>query len=239
MSVVISYVSEYISIIATDTRICFATDADNILYHTDDNEKLIDVNNMGWCAGAGNDDLITKFKDSIYNTEIKKVGDFKNIFVEAFNKISQNNLNNNLLINETAVVLSWSGADYYTKKQCCRVGILSHNISEAVGTILNNNISILFPYEYLYNIDLKKSFSQSYIFDYKFNYEEFDLSLENILKTIFNMFKEIYLNSKMVSSTCDVGIHLINHDKVRITNDIDILIKKVNEGEIQTEYKVI
>jgi len=239
MSVVISYVSEYISIIATDTRICFGTDADNISKFTDNNEKLISINKMGWCAGAGNDLLISNFKNSIINGEINETNDLKNIFIEEFNKVSQNNLNKKTLIPETAVLVSWSGTDYFTKEPCCRVGILSDNKSEGMEIMLNNNIDTLFPYDYFHNEELVKSFWQNNISDYKFNYKEFNSSLENILKNIFDMFKEINLNSKMVSSTCDVGIQLIDSRKIRITNDLDILIKKVNEGQIATEYKVL
>lgn len=53
MTVVINYVSKYISVIATDTRIVYGRDGGKSGNYSDNNEKLISLKNMGWTSGVG------------------------------------------------------------------------------------------------------------------------------------------------------------------------------------------
>lgn len=63
MSVVINYTCDYFSLIATDTRITYKNNTNEVLHWEDGREKLINLPNIGWTAGVGLAHFLDKFKE--------------------------------------------------------------------------------------------------------------------------------------------------------------------------------
>jgi hypothetical protein len=89
MSVVIGYVSDYFSIVMTDTRITYGKDAE--MGWNDNVEKLVSIPNMGWATGVGVFDFIHNFNRKLAklnNTTVR-------IIEELFEKTLEHEKSNN------------------------------------------------------------------------------------------------------------------------------------------------
>ena len=78
MSIVINYVSKYMAIIATDTRISYGGNAE--YGFSDDNMKLVELPNMGWCSGAGYHDFLELFKSNLAQSTLHNPNEIEVLF---------------------------------------------------------------------------------------------------------------------------------------------------------------
>lgn len=241
MSVVICYSCDLFSMIATDTRISYGRRMDDAIKFTDDNEKLEDLPDMGWLAGAGAHSFIEIMKDKLRQSIITSNEQVKNLFIESYSEIEELNIYDKNTLDITGIATSWIGFNpKISLLPLFRVGIFSSKtIYEKIAAPMleKNMIYILYPYEYIIDdkrIDeFEKKYSLNYIFDgdyYKFIY------------LISCMFKEITANSKSVSNICDMGImNFANNgiQKIRIKENVNHLIADYNNGYRNTKFEVV
>lgn len=234
MSVVIGYVSDYFSIIMTDTRITYGKDAE--MGFDDNNEKLVSIPNMGWAAGVGVFDFIHKFN--------RKLGKMKHTTVQVIEELFEKTLEQEKhkhefirdYIDSTVITCSWVGAQ--DNKNKFRVGLLNNeHFGNRLVELGQNHITVLYPYDYLDDLskveNLEKRFSM---------YSEFDGNLEKLLQYLLQIFAEISANSYGVSRICDIGIQVyLDNDlyKFQLKEDVRPLIKAAKDGTILNKLSVV
>jgi hypothetical protein len=146
MRVVIGYVSDYFSIVMTDTRITYGINAE---MGWDDNvEKLVSIPNMGWATGVGVFNFIHNFN--------RKLAKLKNttarIIEELFEKKIEYEKNKYKYLkaqfDSTIITCSWIVKE--ENKSKVRVGLLNkEHFGNRLMELGNNHITILYPYDYL------------------------------------------------------------------------------------------
>lgn len=234
MSVVIGYVSDYFSIVMTDTRITYGKNAE---MGWDDNvEKLVSIPNMGWATGVGVFDFINNF-----NRKLAKLKNTTTIIIEElFEKTLEHEKNNNEYLkaqfDSTVITCSWVGKE--ENKSKFRVGFLNkEHFGNRLMELGNNHITILYPYDYL--ADLRKVDN----IEKRFNmYTEFDGNLGKLLQHLLQIFAEISANSFGVSRICDIGIQVyLDNDlyKFHLKEDVRPLIKAAKDGTLLNKLSVV
>ena len=88
MSVVISYVSENIAIIATDTRVSYGENRE--FGYSDNEQKLINLSFMGWAAGTGLTQFLDPFKEKLSNSRVTHTTQIEEIFLETIKETNEN-----------------------------------------------------------------------------------------------------------------------------------------------------
>lgn len=88
MTVVIGYLNEHFSVLATDTRLVFGQNPTDT--YTDCTLKLRSMPYpLGWCAGLGFSVYIDKFKDLTTKLYMRNIDEIKNICKSACEKTLQ------------------------------------------------------------------------------------------------------------------------------------------------------
>ncbi|SHK42099.1 hypothetical protein [Desulforamulus aeronauticus] len=224
MTVVISYVSDSFSIIATDTRVIET--AFGKVEQTDDNQKLYDLKNMGWCAGAGQGDFIEDFKRSLDNIDIPVSSEIRNLF----NRTIENAYTKSPLfieeIDNSVIAFSCFSIDENNLKVgfLCKK-FLDHASAKDIDVLFfkNNTISIIYPSDYLDRPDMMESLEERYTLSFKTNQDK-----SKILNIITKIFEEICFNSSYVSRACDIGFQCYQPEgiyKTRLKDDISRIRK--------------
>lgn len=237
MSVVIAYSTDVLSIILTDKRVSFGKYAE--FGYSDDGEKLINLSDMGWAAGAGVSEYLYDLKQNLSSENIKDVKDIINVYQKISNTYFIDPNYSKEDIDMSAVVASWLGFD---EKICFfkfNVGILSsQHISEnGIKTLSPNQIFTLYPIDYLDNQNKISSLLSKHGCEH-----QFDGDINKLYEKIFGLFREIAEDSKYVSTTCDIGLHLIQKDgvyKIKLSGEINELMNELKEGRIQERYEVV
>lgn len=232
MSVVIAYVSDFISLIATDTRISYGVLAGDPPEYSDDNEKLFQVKNLGWAAGAGVCELIDNLKTSISATEITEVSQIMSIFQKEYSSLYEIWPFEKTYVKMTGMCVSWLGFDADLNRFVFRVGILSEDsiTNNSMGRVKEDEFFLLYPSDYIDDALKRMDFINKFKLDFKFNGDILGLFLR-----VFQMFKEISNNSNSVSSYCDLGIHLVTQtslERIRLGGNIDDLLNELNTNTI-------
>lgn len=234
MSVVVNYASDFLTIIATDTRISYGKNAE-FGFH-DDQEKLINLKNFGWSAGVGLGKFLDEFKYALGNAEVHSVGEIEEIFSKTVEKASIEQPEFKEYIDNSVASFSWIGSD--EGKILCRLGLISKEAFDSRVKLLGNgNIFVMYPPEYLNNPELAFELEERYGVVHPFNG-----SLDDILKTILSIFAEIADKSNSVSDTCDVGIMCILPDGVykgRIKGEVSLLQTELQSGNIPMQIERI
>ncbi|WP_316569612.1 hypothetical protein [Neobacillus sp. YIM B06451] len=232
MSVVINYVSEFISIIATDTRISWGKNAE--YGYDDDNEKLVDLPQMGWTSGVGLGWFLDTFKENLAAEEISNPAQIEEIYSQAIMETMESRPGFEEEINKSALAASWIGLSEERDKVFCRIGLLNKELfGEVIKLLPFNQLFVLYPWEYLENPERANEFEGRYSF-----YHEFDGDIIAILKKICSMFDELS-ETKSVSKICDIGVQFIAPDgiyKIRIREDIQLIIDELNKDIIPGKF---
>lgn len=245
MSVVINYVTKYLSVIATDTRIVYGKYGGLLGLYSDDNEKLFNLESgsFGWIAGAGLCDILDEFKDKIAKIIIDKPINI-DVIVEIYKDCLQKgyakwgDLKRD--IDNTAASISYLGYTETENDFSMRIGILSKKLldtTEELPRLDYENFFVLFPSEYIDNRELVEEFEKKFPVSYPFKND-----LNDLLLKILGMFLYIKSNSSSVSNICDIGLYLVNLDgifKIRIRDDAATLVKCVLENKISEKMQII
>ena len=210
MSVVINYVSKYMALIATDTRITWGKYGE--FGYTDGNEKLIDLQNMGWAAGAGLSSFLDLFKNKLSEEDITDTDRIKDIFEEIYNEevCQYPELQNE--IRQSVASASWLGMT--NNDIFLRVGIFSKNIDDTIGFLLNDRFYLFYPRNYLDDLVLIKNFEENNDLDFTYDYMN-PSSFQQLIQKVFIMFKQISETSDGVSNNCDIGIIYLSREGVQ------------------------
>lgn len=214
MSVVISYVSEDISLIATDTRVSFRNG-----FYTDDNIKLYDMKNLEWTAGVGSSYFITTMRNKLNDKVIKTTDDILEVYNDCYNQVKKLNIYSKEEIDNTGIITSWNGLTK-NNKQISRIGIFSKRLTSVNEFMLleNNSIYILYPKDF---IDSNKKFK---LIEEKFEMSFiFNDNINDLIIKIIKIFINISLNSNYVSDIIDIGISVLGEGKFRVKENINNL----------------
>ncbi|KYD07648.1 hypothetical protein [Saccharococcus caldoxylosilyticus] len=234
MTVVLAYTNRYMSVIMSDDRINYGRHQE--FGYIDGTTKLIELPNMGWISGAGLSDYLDKLKDSLANLEPTNTDEIKEVYKKVIEKCKDEDPDLAEDIDESVAVVSWISSD--TKEIFFRVGVLSaKHFGEKLMILQNGHIFIAYPGDYLDNPIKAETLEKKY----NLHIGE-ELDFYSILKNMFEIFKEIALDSKYVSNNCDVGIQVLQQDgiyKLKISGDIFDLLNKVNNNKLDKEFKVV
>jgi hypothetical protein len=234
MSVVIGYVSDYFSIVMTDTRITYGKGAE--MGYDDNHVKLLSIPNMGWATGVGVFDFIHKFNRKLGKMEHTTVQIIEELFEKTLEQEKHKLEFLRDYIDSTVITCSWVGTE--DNKNKFRVGLLNkEHFGNRLVELDQNRITVLYPYDYLDDLskveNLEKRISM---------YTEIDGNLGMILQYLLQIFAEISANSYGVSNICDIGIQVyLDNDlyKFQLKEDVRPLIKAAKEGTILNRLSVV
>lgn len=135
-------------------------------------------------------------------------------------------------------MISWFSALEDLSEFFFRVGLLSNNdFGRNIALLSNEEIKIVYPSEYLDDIDKVRELEKRYEMNIKF-----DGDLNKVLSRILTIFAEISKESMFVSSICDVGLHFLSSEgffKVRFSGEVEDLLNDLYLGEIETRYEIV
>ena len=234
MSVVIGYVSDYFSIVMTDTRITYGKNAE--MGWDDHHEKLVSLPNMGWATGVGVFDFILKFNKNLAKTKVATVKIIEELFEKTLEHEKYKNVNLKEHFDSTVITCSW--VDKGENKSKFHVGLLNkEHFGNRLVELGNHHITILYPYNYLDDLNKVDNIEK------RFNmYREFDGNFGKLLQHLLQIFAEISANSFGVSRICDIGIQVfLDHDlyKFQLKEDVIPLIKAAEDGTILNKLSVV
>lgn len=229
MSVVIGYVSDdksnNISVVITDTRVGFGKDSKHITEYDDNVEKLHNIKAMGWCAGTGANGLINLVVDELNKTQINIIHDITDVYKKCvqniFNSTSQFSKNE---IDSTKIILSFDRGDINSLE----LGYLVGN-NDIAGRI-HDKIIILYPSDYKNNIDYFEKLEKE-------SYYKFDGDVNKLLYKLASIFKNVSMNSNVVSDTCHIGIFRKINGKFKkelIRDKVDIVLNNLKNNTIDS-----
>ena len=234
MSVVIGYVSDYFSIVMTDTRITYGKNAN--MGWDDHYEKLVSLPNMGWATGVGVFDFIHKFNKNLAKKKMATVQMIEEIFEKTLEQEKHKNEDMKEHFDSTVITCSW--VDIEENQSKFRVGLLNkEHFGNRLMELGTHHITILYPFDYLDDLNkvenIEKKFSM---------YTEFDGNFGNLLQNLLQIFAEISANSFGVSRICDIGIQVfLGHDlyKFQLKEDVIPLIKAAMDGTILNNLSIV
>lgn len=210
MSVVINYASKYIALIATDTRITWGKHGE--FGYTDGNEKLIDLHDLGWAAGAGLSSFLDSFKKKLGEEDIRNTDRIKEIFDEIYdNEVKQYPYYQGE-IDQSVASASWLGMS--NDDIFLRVGIFSKSIEGTMGFMLNDRFYLFYPSNYLEDLKLVRDFENNNDLIFTYDYMN-PSSLQQLIQKVVIMFKQISESSEGVSKDCDIGIICLSREGVQ------------------------
>ncbi|MDM5326071.1 hypothetical protein [Neobacillus sp. CF12] len=234
MSVVIGYVSDYFSIIMTDTRITYGKNAE--MGWNDNFEKLVSLPNMGWATGVGVFDFIHHFNRELAKIKSASVRMMEELFEKTFEQEIDKNESMKNHYDSTVITCSWVGSEENRNK--FRVGLLNKQyFGNRIFELGNNYITVLYPYDFLNDLskveNIEKRFSM---------YTEFVGNFGELLQYLLQIFAEISSNSFGVSRICDIGIqvYLDNHlYKFQLKEDVRPLMQAAKDGTLLNKLSVV
>ncbi|WML52222.1 hypothetical protein RCG17_22975 [Neobacillus sp. PS3-12] len=237
MTAVLCYTTDYLSLIISNKRVSYGKYAE--AGYTDEYEKLVNLPEMGWAAGAGAAGYLDQLKESLANTVISSVQDIMDVYNKVSTSFSLNPFYSEEDLNSSAVVASWIGFDEEINSIKFRIGVLSseHIGQEGMGSLRDNQIFTLYPIDYIEDEDKIRDLWNRHGWEYQFNGD-----INALFEKMFTILNEISSHSKYVSSTCDIGLQILLGDgiyKVKFSGEIDELINEVKANCIHERYQLI
>ncbi|GAB1798638.1 hypothetical protein [Priestia megaterium] len=228
MTLVISYVSDTISVIISDRKVSKGKEAEEGF--STDEIKLIPLRNMGWSSGAGHAGFLNYSKEVLSDLFTYQVTDVAKTYTKAMDYCKKIDPENSKWIEESVVVASWRGPGE-GGNQRFYIGVLSkeHIKNEMPSLLVDNYIFVLYPNDYLKDLDKVRAIQDKYGYLY-----EFEDSAEKLFDRLLNIFREIAINSEFVTEYCDIGVydnHLVG-EKKRISGDVSDLIEQNSKGQL-------
>lgn len=234
MSVVIGYVSDFFSIIMTDTRITFGKEAE--MGWDDQYEKLVSIPNMGWATGVGVYELILNFNKNLANMKSTSVENIEVLFKKTLE--IEENKNGYLKENFDATVITCSWVCHEEDKNKFRIGLLNkQQFGSKLVYLRHNHVTILYPYDFLDDFSKVDNIEKKIRLN-----SESNRNLEKLLHHLLQIFAEISANSIGVSRICDIGIQIfLGKDlyKFKLKDNVQPLIKAAKDGTLLPKLSVV
>jgi len=234
MTINISYVTQGMSMIISDRRLSRGLKGE--YGYTDDNEKLINLKEMGWASGAGLYNFIKPFNQKLSEATIEKIEDIIDIYEEVLQQTITNYPQYQKEIEKSIVSFSFHNFDFTKKAFQFHVGILKREYvgENGIKLVPDDVYYIIPPSDFNPYIKEKANVNKQI--------KKGNNQFEDILKQGLETFKEVSLDSKFVSKECDIGIHTLARDgiyKFKLSGEVNELLRKLNEGSIKEEIKLI
>ncbi|TCZ79366.1 hypothetical protein E0485_05760 [Paenibacillus albiflavus] len=196
---------------------------------------MVDLPNMRWCSEVGYHDFIELFKTKIVQAEVNNPKEIESIFNESIEQAIVDSLLLHIEdINSSVVSFSWISAT--SDDVFCRLGLMSKKHYDNNLMLINNDeFNILYPGEYIDNLELVRQFEEAFNLQLKIAPDDPDI-LSILLNRILSMFNYISNQAKTVSRTCHVGKLLLSHQgvyKYRSIVDIDSLEHQSNSISLE------
>jgi hypothetical protein len=235
MSIVITYVSDVISIIATDSRVSYGKH--NEFGFSDNNEKLHNLPLMGWYAGVGLHDFLELFKEKIEVLNITDTDKIVSVYKQTLEEFENQKPLSLKYINRSVLACSWIGFSE-VKGVLMRVGFLSKDhFNDDIALLGKNKIHILYPIEYIENPQIAMSFEENNLMTH-----DFDNNLYSIFTKILNMFHSIVPTTQCISTICDIGVQCLTKEglyKLRIRGDVEMLLEKLAQNDFDSQISLV
>jgi len=222
MTVVIGYLNEHFSIIATDTRLSFEKNSTgDASTYTD---RILKLRSMpyplGWCAGSGFTGYIDIFKDSITKCYMRNIDEIKNICISAREKALQQYPDKLDDIENSKIFGSWPlNIDTGVS---CEIGFIRFiNGVITLDHITKNTYFIGYP------ADAKAEYIEQLTIKYDVGAVSHDGDLNQVINRILQIFNKISMQSSDVSRICEIGIQLKKGlRKLSLSGEIEELLKQ-------------
>lgn len=234
MSVVISYTTDNLSIIATDTRVTYGKKTS---FYNDNELKLLKLphTSMGWISGVGFGCFLDYAKNIICSKKFKNpiefINEYQLILEKSYHKYAVDKED----INKSIIAMSFSSIE--ENELVFRVIYLSKQFDNLVYPINKNEINILYPIDFIEEKNKVKSLNEKYNFKYQSNGD-----IVEIIQYILRVFEHISLESDKVSKICDLGIHSYNQDgfyKLHVKGSVEKLLEKIENNTLISEIEII
>ncbi|MEK5390197.1 hypothetical protein NSQ59_07405 [Margalitia sp. FSL K6-0131] len=233
MTTVISLSNEYCSIIITDNRENYGCLGE--LGYEDGRTKLINIPDMGWVCGAGLADFLDLLKDTLSKSKITTTDDIESVYKKVISEYKNNNNDFEEDIKSSVMIASWIGFD--GEDIFFRTGTMSEkHFEKNLYCIGENYINIVYPGDYLNELDKVEELENKF----ELNVEEKDFF--TILNYLLKIFNYISNNSNTVSTTCDIGIQILQADgiyKLKISGEVEELISLIETDNIGSKIEII
>jgi hypothetical protein len=234
MSVVINYVSKYLSIIISDNRISFGKNAE--FGWVDGQTKLVNIPNMGWCSGVGLADFLNEFKEKLSRTEINKLDEISDLFSRTIDDVKKNKREFINEIENSAISVSWIGTDQ--QDIIFRLGILSkEHFNNKLILLPDDTIYILYPSDYVDDTSKVEELEKEFEMTMEYNWD-----LESVLNKLLNIFHMIATKSPSVSKTCDIGLQFASSEgifKAKVSGNIHDLIADLVHERLGQRIEIV
>jgi hypothetical protein len=236
MTVVINYVSDYLSIILTDRRISYGLNGE--FGFSDDAVKLIDLKDMGWASGAGLSFYLDNLKKQLSESEIKSINDVMEVYKSVTELTLEEEPAYKSYIENSVVSFSFNNFDFENLKFRFHIGLLSKELvnSEGIAAVLPNYIQIIYPSDIRNNDELLSELKDKYE-----RYYQFEV-LEELIYQLLIIFDNVADNSRFVSKECDMGFFMQLQDgiyKMKLSGNVHDLIQSYHNGEILNNLEII
>ncbi|TRM10705.1 hypothetical protein FH966_02670 [Lentibacillus cibarius] len=189
---------------------------------------------MGWAAGVGLADYLDTLKTNLAKRNVEHTDDIIKVYKETF----QSNASSKRLKSDSVLAFSWLG---FTQNQLLfRIGYLGEkDFGNNIAITKNNIFNYLHPYEYVVDQTKVENFFNKFEDKY-----DFDGDLNSLLKKLLERFNYFAKDKdvKSIDDICDIGIQLFTNDgivKIRIKEQVDILLKAIDEGDVSNYFKLI
>lgn len=236
MTVVISFANQNMSIIMSDDRINYGNQQE--FGYSDGDTKLIDLPNMGWVSGAGLSDFLNEFKQILAASEPSDTKELNKLYKKAVENSKVLKPVYSDFIQKSVAVASWVSRDLDFEEMFFRVGVFSEkHFGLEVAILEPGNILITYPGDYLDDLDKVKVIESNH----KLEIND-DTDFYEILRIMFEVFKEISSDSIYCSTNCDVGIQALQADgiyKMKISGEISFLLESLKLNELNESTEIV
>lgn len=237
MTINIYYVTDGMSMMLSDQRYNYGL-GDEEKYHTDGNEKLINLKNMGWATGSGLYNFVYPFNEKLSNAEISHTDQIIKLFKETMNKTLKDSPQYSERMETTTVGFSYLGMNAEQTGYEFQIGFLTKQSVEdgTMAIIPPDALKIIAPEDFEGKISNLKALNKP---------ENENSEEDHFLKTIrvfLEVFDELSKDSKKASRECDIGIHICLEDgvyKAKLSGHVNDLLDKLNEGVISDYLEVV
>lgn len=230
MTTNINFVSEDFALIMTDRRTTYGLKGEGGF--TDDIDKLINLENLGWATGLGLYNFIAPFLERLSTSRIDTVDDI----VEIYNKVWDRAYRDFPLYRKKLIDsnVSFSFATPNIDGSPNLVIAILREKSETVAILPTDHFRIAPPSDY------KGDISKLYICSDEFRQRYTLNDLESNLEKALLGFKEVSEASNVSSMTCDIGIYKKENNqlnKYKLSGNVDELLDIMKKGNISSEIK--
>ncbi|MGK9183785.1 hypothetical protein KXS12_16170 [Priestia filamentosa] len=238
MTINISYVRDDISIILSDRRLSRGLKGEQ--GYSDNNTKLINLENMGWVTGAGLYNFIEPFNEAFAKMDIEHTDQIIDLFqdiitqkMEEFPEYKERMLSSSIFF--SFIGPKWEGTGLH-----CKVAKIDKVLADnrSLHFFQEGEVRVIAPSDFnkdLCNLDVNR----------KYQNENLDLrkkSLHDVVIYLLEVFKELSRDTKFASKECDIGIYRLNNreiSKLKLSGDVSNLLNKLEKSSIENHLEVI